>query len=101
MKTYIDNNFYFNKFIYFFLLQNLNNFFSFKIPVVKRQLIQMKRTVAASSLLFLSRLLFMIDHMAAQIGWWERWPTSWRGMMVFPLQYIDSVSVSVFVKPAN
>ena len=36
MKTYIDNNFDFNKFIYFFLLQNLNNFFSFKIPVVKR-----------------------------------------------------------------
>ena len=36
MKTYIDNNSYFNKFIYFFLLQSLNNFVSFKILVVKR-----------------------------------------------------------------
>ena len=30
MKIYFDNNFYFNKFIYLFLLQNLNNFVSFK-----------------------------------------------------------------------
>ena len=69
MEIYFDNNFYFIKFIYLFHVQNLNTFVNFKTPVVERRLIQMKRPVAASVLLFLSRVLSMIDRKTTQIRW--------------------------------
>ena len=36
MEIYFDRNFYFNVFIYLFLLQKLNNFVGFKTLVVER-----------------------------------------------------------------
>ena len=66
-KLVFDNNFYFNKFIYLFLLQIPNSFVSFKTPVVERWLIQMKRPVAAPALLVLSSVLLMIDGTTVQI----------------------------------
>ena len=67
---------YFNKFIYLFLLHNLNNFVSFKTPVVERWLIEMKKPVAAPALLVLSRALFLIDRMKWMLRsrWWGRCP---------------------------
>ena len=66
-KIYFDNYFYFNKFIYLVLLQNFNNFVSFKITVVARWLIEKKRPVDAPALLVLSRVLFLIDRIYTQI----------------------------------
>ena len=86
-KIYFDNNFYFSKFIYLFLLQNLNNFVSFKTPVVERWVIQMNRPVAAPAILVLSRVLFMIESTTAHIEV-ARKVASYRDMSLFPQQYI-------------
>ena len=55
MKIYFDNNFYFNKFIYLFLLQDLNIFVSSNPPSWKDGWFRwvLERLVAASALLFL------------------------------------------------
>ena len=98
MRIYFDNNFYITKFIYLFHVQNLNTFVNFKTPVVERRLIQMKRPVAASVLLFLSRVLTMIDRKTTQIRWWGRWPTAevWQYFL-----YDINISRAIFVKLDN
>ena len=85
-----DNNFYFketSKFIYLFLLQNLNNFVSFKTLVVERWLIQMNRPVAAPTILVLLLVLFMIESTTAHVEV-ARKVASYRGMSLFPQQCI-------------
>ena len=61
------------------LLQNLNNFVSFKTPVVERRLIQMKRPVAAPALLVLSSVIFMIESKTDQIIEMSRWRGRFTG----------------------
>ena len=61
------------------LLQNLNNFVSFKTPVVGRRLIQMKRPVAAPALLVLSSVIFMIESKTDQIIEMSRWRGRFTG----------------------
>ena len=97
IRKYILITTFFNRFIY--LLQNLNNFVSFKTPIVERWLIQMKRPVAAPALLVLSRVLFMIDCMTAGIEVVSKMARS-RTMTVFPQQYTYA-SGPIFVKLAN
>ena len=70
-KIEFDNNFYFSKFIYLFLIQNLNNFAGFTTRFLERWLNHMKRPVAGPvagpGLLVHSRILFMIDPATAQM----------------------------------
>ena len=94
MKIYFDNNFYFNKFIYLFLFENLNNFVSFKTLVLKIWLIQTVGCFRCS----LSRVLFdwlhdcsdrVVKKVANYIG---------MTVLVFAPQY---VSGPIFAKLAN
>ena len=95
---YFDNNFHPIKFIYLFLLQNLNNFISFITPVVERWLILVKRLVDAPAFLVLSCVLFMIDRTTAQVEKVKKM-ASYSGMAVF----LNNIYVSgpIFVKLAN
>ena len=86
-KICFDNNLYFNKFIYVLFLQNLNNFVSFKTPVMERWFIHMKIPVTAPALLVLSRVLFIIESMAAQ---------RWQGRLPGCHRY-DSISTTIYI----
>ena len=81
MKINFDNNFYSNKLIYLFLLQNLNNFVSFENPHSN------EKTGDCSHSSCSSHILFMTDRMIAQIEV-VRKVASKRGMTHYIYIYI-------------
>ena len=93
MKINFDNNFYSNKLIYLFLLQNLNNFVSFK------NLHSNEKTGDCSHSSCSSRILFMTDHMIPQIEV-VRKVASKRGMTHYIYIYIYNLSGLIFAKLA-
>ena len=93
MKINFDNNFYSNKLIYLFLLQNLNNFVSFENPHSN------EKTGDCSHSSCSSRILFMTDRMIAQIEV-VRKVASKRGMTHYIYIYIYNLSGLIFAKLA-
>ena len=77
--------------MYLFLLKKLNNFVSFITPVVEKWHIHMKKLVATPTLLVLSLVLFIVDHVTAQIEVVRKSlnpVASYRGVTAVTQQYI-------------